>query len=153
MISMRHALCPMRRNKDELEWFSTTRCHLYNGASIKKHSSVMMFDYRCVSHKLGVTFENQSTNGEWSMEERKKLIDWLELKTVLLELQSFLSSACGGNVIKVFCAESVPLRDLQKCTFSPGGQPTCMHGDLVYLRVHLQTPFHRATYTSRARLQ
>ena len=50
---MRHARCPMRRNKHELEWFSTTRCHLYNGASIKKHSSVMMFDYRCVSHKLG----------------------------------------------------------------------------------------------------
>ena len=53
-----------------------------------------------------MTFENQSTNGEWSMEERKQPMDWLELKTVLLELQSFLSSACGGNVIKVFCDNS-----------------------------------------------
>ncbi|KAK2559062.1 hypothetical protein P5673_018705 [Acropora cervicornis] len=40
------------------------------------------------------------------MEERKQPIDWLKLKTVLLELQSFLSSACGGNVIKVFCDTS-----------------------------------------------
>ena len=40
------------------------------------------------------------------MEERKQPIDWLELKTVLLELQSFLSSACGGNVIKLFCDNS-----------------------------------------------
>ncbi|KAK2551635.1 hypothetical protein P5673_027409 [Acropora cervicornis] len=45
----------------------------------------------------GVTFENQSTNGEWSMEERKQLINWLELQTVLLGLQSFLSSSCRGN--------------------------------------------------------
>ena len=40
MISMRHARCLRRLDKDELEWFST-RCHLYNGTSIKKHSSVM----------------------------------------------------------------------------------------------------------------
>ena len=40
------------------------------------------------------------------MEERKQSIDWLELKTVLLGLQSFLSSSCGGNVIKVFCDNS-----------------------------------------------
>ena len=37
---MRHARCLRRLDKDELEWFST-RCHLYNGTSIKKHSSVM----------------------------------------------------------------------------------------------------------------
>ena len=40
------------------------------------------------------------------MEERKQPINWLELKTVLLGLQSFLSSSCGGNVIKVFCDNS-----------------------------------------------
>ena len=58
MISMRHARCPMRLNKDELELFST-RCHLYNGASIKKHSSVMLTTD--ASHtSWGVTFENQS---------------------------------------------------------------------------------------------
>ena len=105
MISMRHARCPMRLNKDELEWFST-RCHLYNGATIKKHSSVMMLTTDASHTSWGVTFENQSTNGEWSMEERKQPINWLELKTVLLGLQSFLSSACGGNVIKVFCDNS-----------------------------------------------
>ena len=54
----------------------------------------------------GATFENQSTNGEWSMEERRQPINWLELQTVLLGLQSFLSSPCGGNVIKVFCDNS-----------------------------------------------
>ena len=54
----------------------------------------------------GVTFKNQSTNGEWSMEERKQPINWLELQTALLGLQSFLSSSCGGNVIKVFCDNS-----------------------------------------------
>ena len=54
----------------------------------------------------GVTFENQSTNGEWSMEEKKQHINWLELQTVLLGLQSFLYSSCGGNVIKVFCDNS-----------------------------------------------
>ena len=102
---MRHARCPMRLNKDELEWFST-RCHLYNGASIKKHSSVMMLITDASHTSWGVTFENQSTNGEWSMEERKQPINWLELKTVLLGLHSFLSSACGGNVIKVFCDNS-----------------------------------------------
>ena len=54
----------------------------------------------------GVTFENQSTNGEWSMEGKKQHINWLELQTVLLGLQSFLSSSCGGNAIKVFCDNS-----------------------------------------------
>ena len=43
----------VRLNEDELEMFST-RCHLYNGALIKKHSLVIMLHgYRCVSHKLG----------------------------------------------------------------------------------------------------
>ena len=41
------------------------------------------------------------------MEERKQPINWLALKTVMLGLQSFLSSACGGNVIKVFCDISI----------------------------------------------
>ena len=40
------------------------------------------------------------------MEEKKQHINWLELQTVLLGLQSFLSSSCGGNVIKVFCDNS-----------------------------------------------
>ena len=53
----------MRLNKDELEWFST-RCHLYNGASIKKHSSVMMLTTDASHTSWGVTFETQSTNGE-----------------------------------------------------------------------------------------
>ena len=91
--------------KDELEWFST-RCHLYNGTSIKKRSSVMALTTDASQSGWGVTFENQSTNGEWSMEEKKQHINWLELQTVLLGLQSFLSSSCGGNAIKVFCDNS-----------------------------------------------
>ena len=105
MISMRHARFLRRLNKDELESFST-RCHLYNGTSIKKHSSVMVLTTDASHTSWVVTFENQSTNGEWSMEERKQPISWLELQTVLLGLQSFLSSSCGGNVIKVFCDNS-----------------------------------------------
>ena len=86
----------MRLNKDELEWFST-RCHLYNDASIKKHSSVMMLTIDASHAGWGVTFENQSMNGGWSMEERKQPINWLELKTVLLGVQSFFSLSCGGK--------------------------------------------------------
>ena len=48
---------------DELEWFST-RCHLYNVTSIKKHSSVMVLTRDASRTSWGVTFENQSTNGE-----------------------------------------------------------------------------------------
>ena len=70
-----------------------------HGTSIKKHSSVMMLTTDASHTSWGVTSENQSTNGEWSMEERKQPINWLELKTVLSGLQSFLSSSCGGNVI------------------------------------------------------
>ena len=33
-------------------------------------------------------------------------MSWLELQTVLLGLQSFLSSSFGGNVIIVFCGNS-----------------------------------------------
>ena len=62
MISMRHARCLRRLNKDELEWFST-RCHLYNGSSIKKHSSVMVLTTDASHTSWAVTFENQSTNG------------------------------------------------------------------------------------------
>ena len=66
MISMRHARCLRRLDKDELEWFST-RCHLYNGSSIKKQSSVMVLTTDASHTSWGVTFENQSTNGDWSM--------------------------------------------------------------------------------------
>ena len=94
------AACSLSQGaKDELEWFST-RCHLYNGTSIKKRSSVMVLTTDASQSGWGVTLENQSTNGEWSMEEKKQHINWLELETVLLGLQSFLSSSCGGNVIK-----------------------------------------------------
>ena len=100
------AACSLSQGaKDELEWFST-RCHLYNGTSIKKHSSVMVLTTDASQSGWGATFENQSTNGEWSMEEKKQHINWLRLQTVLLGLQSFLSSSCGGNVIKVFCDNS-----------------------------------------------
>ena len=105
MISMRHARCLRRLNKDELDWFST-RCHLYNGSSIKKHSSVMVLTTDASHTSWAVTFENQSTNGNWSMGERKQPINWLEQRTVRLGLQSFLSSSCGGDVIKVFCDNS-----------------------------------------------
>ena len=107
----------MRLNIDELEWFST-RCHLYNGASIKKLSSVMMLTTDASHTSWGVTFENQSTNGKWSMEERKQPINWLELKTVLLGLQSFLSPSCGGNVIKVFCDNSTAVASLNCIAYS-----------------------------------
>ena len=65
------AACSLSQEaKDELEWFST-RCHLYNGTSIKKHSSIMVLTTDASQSGWGVTFENQSTNGEWSMEEKK----------------------------------------------------------------------------------
>ena len=93
------AACSLSQEaKDELEWFSN-RCLFYNGTSIKKHSSVMVLTTDASQSGWGVTFENQSTNGELSMEEKKQHINWLELQTVLLGLQSFLSSSCGGNVI------------------------------------------------------
>ena len=62
MISMRHARCLRRLNKDELEWFST-RCHLYNGTSIKEHSSVMVLNTDASHTCWGVTFENQAASG------------------------------------------------------------------------------------------
>ena len=100
------AACSLSQGaKDELEWFST-RCHLYNGTSIKKHASIMVSTTDVSQSGWGATFEIQSTNGKWSMEEKKQHINWLELQTVLLELQSFLSLSCGGNVIKVFCDNS-----------------------------------------------
>ena len=71
MTSMRHARCFRRLNKDELDWIST-RCHLYNCTPIKTHSSVMLLITDASHTSWGVTFENQSTNGEWSMEERKQ---------------------------------------------------------------------------------
>lgn len=79
---------------------------MYNGTSIKKHSSVVVLTTDASQSGWGATFENQSTSGEWSMEEKKQHINWLELQTVLLGLQSFLSSSCGGNVIQVFCDNS-----------------------------------------------
>ena len=79
---------------------------------IEKYSSVMVLTTDSSHTSWGVTFENKSTNGEWSMEERKEPINWLDLQTVLLGLQSFLSSSCGGIVIKMFCVhnESLVLR-------------------------------------------
>ena len=69
------AACPLSQEaKDELEWFSTC-CHLHNGTSIKKHSSVMVLTTDASQSGWGVTFENQSTKGEWSMEERKQHIN------------------------------------------------------------------------------
>ena len=104
--NLNDAACSLSQEaKDELEWFST-RYHLYNGTSIKKHSSVMVLTTDASQSGWGVTFENQLTNGEWSMEEKKQHINWLELQTVLLGLQSFLSLSCAGNVIKVFCDNS-----------------------------------------------
>ena len=76
---------------------------------IEKYSSGMVLTTDSSHTSWGVTFENQSTNGEWSMKERKQPINWLELQTVLLGLQSFLSSSCGGIVIKVFCDNSTAL--------------------------------------------
>ena len=50
-----------------------------------------------VSHTTwGVTFENQSTIVEWSMEERKQSINWLERKTVLLGLKTVFSPHVEG---------------------------------------------------------
>ena len=43
-------------------------------------------------------------SGRWK--KRNQYIYWLKLQTVLLDPQSFLSSSCGGNVIKVFCDNS-----------------------------------------------
>ena len=100
------AACSLSQGaKDELGWFST-RCHLYNGTSIKKRSSVMVLTTDASQSGWGVTFGNQLTNGKWSMEEKKQHINRLKLQTVLLGLQSFLSLSCGGNVIKVFCDNS-----------------------------------------------
>ena len=66
------AACSLSQEaEDELEWFST-RCHLYNGTSIKKHSSVIVLTTDASQSGWGVAFENQSTNGEWSMEELKE---------------------------------------------------------------------------------
>ncbi|KAK2569475.1 Toll-like receptor 3 [Acropora cervicornis] len=108
--SYRSRSMPITRNiyffewKSELWEFSCLPFELSSAPRVFTKVMKLLID---ASHtSWGVTFENQSTNGEWSMEERKQPIDWLELKTVLLELQSFLSSACGGNVIKVFCDNS-----------------------------------------------
>lgn len=40
------------------------------------------------------------------------------------------------------------LNDLQRLTFSPGGHPMCVYGNLAYpLRVNLQAPFRNAVMT------
>ena len=101
----------------------------------------------------GVSFENQSTNGEWSMEERKKTHRLARTENSPVGASEFyllgMRRECNQRVLRRICTIAWPL----KVHLFSRGQPTCMHGDLVYLRVHLQTPFHRATYTSRARLQ
>ena len=88
--------------KDELEWFST-RCHLYNSTSIKKRSSVMVLTTNASQSGWGVTFENQSTNGEWSMEEKKQHINWLEL-----QIEFFRVLRISG---KIFSRRYEPSRD------------------------------------------
>ncbi|XP_068671103.1 uncharacterized protein [Montipora foliosa] len=58
-----NAACSLSQGvKDELEWFST-RCHLYNGTSIKKRSSVMVLTTDASQSGWGVTFEWRVVDG------------------------------------------------------------------------------------------